>query len=100
MHSRSQARPRKMSLSMSYWILDVSDVYSTDCCILSTGETKDGYYQSLEKAELVRSGSDVTILCYSRMRYVVMQAVQQLENEGYDPEVDISSLELLKFHTL
>jgi pyruvate/2-oxoglutarate/acetoin dehydrogenase E1 component len=53
----------------------------------TTGETQDGYYQPLEKAEMVRSGGDVTILCYSRMRYVVMQAVAQLEKEGYDPEV-------------
>ena len=35
----------------------------------------------------MRAGRDVTILCYSRMRYVVMQAVQQLEKMGYDPEV-------------
>ena len=35
----------------------------------------------------MRPGRDVTILCYSRMRYVVMQAVQQLEKMGYDPEV-------------
>ncbi len=35
----------------------------------------------------MRAGKDVTILCYSRMRYVVMQAVQQLEKQGYDPEV-------------
>jgi Transketolase, C-terminal domain len=53
----------------------------------SAGETQDGYYQPLEKAEMVRSGGDVTILCYSRMRYVVMQAVAQLEKDGYDPEV-------------
>lgn len=51
------------------------------------GETKEGYYQPLEKAELVREGGDVTILCYSRMRYVVMQAVQTLEKQGFDPEV-------------
>jgi len=55
--------------------------------VLGAGETEDDYYQPLEKAELVRSGADVTILCYSRMRYVVMQAVQQLEGMGYDPEV-------------
>jgi pyruvate/2-oxoglutarate/acetoin dehydrogenase E1 component len=55
--------------------------------VFIAGETKDDYYQPLEKAELVRSGADVTILCYSRMRYVVMQAVQQLEGMGYDPEV-------------
>jgi len=52
-----------------------------------TGETQEGYYQPLEKAELVREGGDVTILCYSRMRYVVMQAVQSLEKQGFDPEV-------------
>lgn len=34
----------------------------------------------------MREGRDVTILCYSRMRYVVMQAVQQLEKQGFDPE--------------
>ena len=52
----------------------------------NAGETKDGYCQPLEKAEIVREGRDVTILCYSRMRYVVMQAVQQLEKQGFDPE--------------
>ena len=46
----------------------------------------DGYCQPLERAEVVREGRDVTILCYSRMRYVVMQAVQQLEKQGFDPE--------------
>lgn len=51
------------------------------------GETLDDYYQPLEKAETVRTGKDVSIMCYSRMRYVVMQAVQQLESQGYDPEV-------------
>ena len=35
----------------------------------------------------MRAGRDVTILCYSRMRYVVMQAVAELEKAGYDPEV-------------
>jgi pyruvate dehydrogenase E1 component beta subunit len=44
-------------------------------------------YQCLEKAELVRSGTDCTIFTYSRMRYVVMQAVQELEKKGYNPEV-------------
>jgi hypothetical protein len=52
------------------------------------GEVHSGdYCQSLERAELVREGTDVTIFCYSRMRYVVMQAVAQLEKEGYNPEV-------------
>ena len=63
---------------MQFW-----DLYP----IVHAGETQDAYYQPLEKAEVVRQGRDVTILCYSRMRYVVMQAVQQLEKQGYDPEV-------------
>ena len=45
--------------------------------------------QCLERAEVVREGTDVSIFCYSRMRYVVMQAVAQLEKEGYNPEVMI-----------
>ena len=45
------------------------------------------YCQSLERAELVREGTDVSIFCYSRMRYVVMQAVAELEKQGYNPEV-------------
>ena len=58
------------------------------------GETHpDDYCQPLEKAEIVRVGGDITILCYSRMRYVVMQAVAELEKQGYDPEVvDLISL--------
>lgn len=43
--------------------------------------------QCLEKAELVRPGTDVSIFTYSRMRYVVMQAVAELEKKGYNPEV-------------
>ena len=43
-------------------------------CKMRAGETHEGdYCQSLERAELVRTGGDVTIFCYSRMRYVVMQ---------------------------
>jgi len=49
--------------------------------------------QALERAELVRAGTDITIITYSRMRYVVMQAVAELEAAGYDPEVlDLISL--------
>lgn len=55
--------------------------------MVPSGDTQEGHCQSLERAEIARPGSDVTILCYSRMRYVVMQACQQLEKEGYNPEV-------------
>ncbi|MGG6297204.1 alpha-ketoacid dehydrogenase subunit beta [Leptolyngbya sp. AN02str] len=59
------------------------------------------YWLSLDKAELVREGSDVTILTYSRMRHHVMQAVKTLEKEGYDPEViDLISLKPLDFETI
>lgn len=46
-------------------------------------------YQSLERAEIVRSGTDCVIFTYSRMRYVVMQAVAELEKKGYNPEVGV-----------
>ncbi len=36
---------------------------------------------------MVREGADVSIFTYSRMRYVVMQAVAELEKLGYNPEV-------------
>nr|YP_009399935.1 pyruvate dehydrogenase E1 component beta subunit [Tolypiocladia glomerulata]ARW69754.1 pyruvate dehydrogenase E1 component beta subunit [Tolypiocladia glomerulata] len=53
----------------------------------------DDYVTPLDKAELVRSGSQITIVTYSRMRYHVMQAVDILEKDGYDPEViDLISL--------
>lgn len=60
-----------------------------------------GYCQSLERAELVREGKDVTIITYSRMRYVVEQAVRTLEADGYDPEVvDLISLKPFDMETI
>lgn len=57
--------------------------------------------QSLEKAELVREGRDISIFCYSRMRYVVQQAVQTLVEQGYDPEVvDLISLKPFDLETI
>jgi pyruvate dehydrogenase E1 component beta subunit len=59
------------------------------------------YVLPLDKAEMVRSGKDVTILTYSRMRHHVMTAVKQLVQEGYDPEViDLISLKPLDFETI
>jgi pyruvate dehydrogenase E1 component beta subunit len=47
----------------------------------------------LDKAEIVRPGKDVTILTYSRMRHHCLQALKQLEKDGYDPEIiDLISL--------
>jgi pyruvate/2-oxoglutarate/acetoin dehydrogenase E1 component len=39
--------------------------------------------------QMVREGTDVSIFTYSRMRYVVMQAVAELEKKGYNPEVGL-----------
>jgi pyruvate dehydrogenase E1 component beta subunit len=59
------------------------------------------YLVSLDKAEIVRRGEDVTILTYSRMRHHVMQAVKPLEKEGLDPEViDLISLKPLDIETI
>jgi len=59
------------------------------------------YLLPLDKAEVVRTGKDVTILTYSRMRHHVMQAVKTLEKEGFDPEViDLISLKPLDMETI
>ncbi len=59
------------------------------------------YLVPLDKAEIVRRGKDVTILTYSRMRHHVMQAVPQMEKEGFDPEViDLISLKPLDLETI
>nr|YP_009397454.1 pyruvate dehydrogenase E1 component beta subunit [Dasyclonium flaccidum]ARW66640.1 pyruvate dehydrogenase E1 component beta subunit [Dasyclonium flaccidum] len=51
------------------------------------------YFVPLDKAELVREGNDITIITYSRMRHHVMQAVETLIEDGYNPEViDLISL--------
>mmetsp|Transcript_7391 Transcript_7391/g.14226 ORF Transcript_7391/g.14226 Transcript_7391/m.14226 type:complete len:426 (+) Transcript_7391:65-1342(+) len=57
--------------------------------------------QSLEHAEMVREGTDVTILTYGRMRYTVMEAVKTLEAKGYNPEViDLISLKPFDLHAI
>ncbi|MGF1496480.1 MAG: alpha-ketoacid dehydrogenase subunit beta [Elainellaceae cyanobacterium] len=59
------------------------------------------YVLPLDKAEIVRSGSDVTILTYSRMRHHCTQAAKTLEREGFDPEIiDLISLKPLDFETI
>ncbi|MGQ9865044.1 MAG: pyruvate dehydrogenase complex E1 component subunit beta [Pseudanabaenaceae cyanobacterium] len=59
------------------------------------------YLLPLDKAEMVRSGKDVTIVTYSRMRYHVLKAVETLTKEGIDPEViDLISLKPLDMETI
>lgn len=59
------------------------------------------YTLPLDKAEIVREGKDVTILTYSRMRHHCLQALKQLEKEGFDPEIiDLISLKPLDMETI
>lgn len=59
------------------------------------------YIVPLDKAEIVRSGKDVTILTYSRMRHHCLQALKKLEPEGYDPEIiDLISLKPFDLETI
>ncbi|WGT67322.1 alpha-ketoacid dehydrogenase subunit beta [cyanobacterium endosymbiont of Epithemia clementina EcSB] len=59
------------------------------------------YIVPLDKAEIVRSGKDVTVLTYSRMRHHCLQALKKLEPEGYDPEIiDLISLKPFDLETI
>nr|YP_009294217.1 pyruvate dehydrogenase E1 component beta subunit [Palmaria palmata]AOM67657.1 pyruvate dehydrogenase E1 component beta subunit [Palmaria palmata] len=59
------------------------------------------YVLPLDKAEVVKRGLDLTIITYSRMRHHVMQAVDILVQEGYNPEViDLISLKPLDIKTI
>jgi pyruvate dehydrogenase E1 component beta subunit len=59
------------------------------------------YTLPLNKAEMVRQGKDVTILTYSRMRHHCLQALKQIEKDGYDPEIiDLISLKPLDMQTI
>ena len=59
------------------------------------------YILPLDKAEIVMSGQDITILTYSRMRHHVSEAVTTLVKQGYDPEIiDLISLKPLDLSTI
>lgn len=61
----------------------------------------DEYIVPLDKAEMVREGKDVTILTYSRMRHHCLQALKQIEQDGYDPEIiDLISLKPFDLQTI
>nr|YP_010337676.1 pyruvate dehydrogenase E1 component beta subunit [Sahlingia subintegra]UNJ17261.1 pyruvate dehydrogenase E1 component beta subunit [Sahlingia subintegra] len=62
---------------------------------------QEEYYLPLDKAEIVRQGNDVTILTYSRMRHHVVQAVNTVTKDGYDPEIiDLISLKPFDMTTI
>jgi pyruvate dehydrogenase E1 component beta subunit len=59
------------------------------------------YICALDKAEIVQSGSDVTILTYSRMRHHCLKAVEQLNNDGVSVElIDLISLKPFDMATI
>ena len=59
------------------------------------------YIVALDKAEIVRPGKDITILTYSRMRHHCLQALKQIEKDGYDPEIiDLISLKPFDMETI
>lgn len=62
---------------------------------------EEEYFVSLNKAELVKNGKDITIVTYSRMRHYVMDAVNTLLNDGIDIEViDLISLKPIDIDTI
>ncbi|CAG9464504.1 unnamed protein product [Pedinophyceae sp. YPF-701] len=65
------------------------------------GETQDGHYQPLEKAEIAREGTDVVIFTYSRMRYTALQAAEKLQEAGIScMVVDLISLKPFDMQTI
>ena len=62
---------------------------------------EEDYTLPLDKAEIVRTGKDVTILTYSRMRHHCTQAAKTLQGKGYDPEIiDLISLKPFDMETI
>jgi pyruvate dehydrogenase E1 component beta subunit len=61
----------------------------------------DGYTVPIGLAEVKREGTDVTVVSYSRMTVIAMQAAQNLEKEGISVEVvDLRSLRPLDRPTI
>ncbi|KAL8453419.1 hypothetical protein Emed_000857 [Eimeria media] len=73
--------------------------------VLTYGITEDipllPYTQPLDKAEIALEGSDITILCYSKLRHVALEAAQFLKQLNIHPEVvDLISLKPLDIKTI
>ncbi len=68
----------------------------------SKGEVpEEEYLIPLGKADIKRSGSDVTIIAYSRQTLFAMQAAEELEKQGISAEVlDLRSLVPLDWETI
>jgi len=66
------------------------------------GDVPDGeHLVEMGKAQIVRPGTDVTLVAYSRMTHVALEAAAELEKEGVSAEVvDLRSLRPLDEDTL
>ncbi|GAB2020986.1 alpha-ketoacid dehydrogenase subunit beta [Pseudolactococcus yaeyamensis] len=66
------------------------------------GEVAEGYYTTpLDKAKVVREGSDVTIITYGGMVPVSLKAAETLAKEGIDTEViDLRTVSPLDIETI
>ena len=68
---------------------------------LSEDIPEGDYTCALDKAEIVREGSDVTVLTYSRMRHHCLKAVEQLAKDGIAVElIDLISLKPFDMATI
>ncbi|MBM5827817.1 MAG: alpha-ketoacid dehydrogenase subunit beta [Cyanobacteria bacterium M_surface_7_m2_040] len=68
---------------------------------LSEDIPEGDYICALDKAEIVRKGTDVTVLTYSRMRHHCLKAVDQLQQEGVSVElIDLISLKPFDMATI
>ena len=67
-----------------------------------TEELPDGEYVcSLDQADIVREGKDLTVLTYSRMRHHCLKAIDQLDKKGIDVElIDLISLKPFDIETI
>ncbi|WP_320664528.1 pyruvate dehydrogenase complex E1 component subunit beta [Prochlorococcus sp. MIT 1223] len=62
---------------------------------------KGDYTCALDQADLVKEGSDLTIITYSRMRHHCLKAVEILEKESIDVElIDLISLKPFDMDTI
>jgi acetoin:2,6-dichlorophenolindophenol oxidoreductase subunit beta len=59
---------------------------------------EEPYLIPLGKADVKRAGTDITLITYSRMTYVCLEAAQKLEEKGIQAEViDLRTLKPLDF---
>ena len=67
-----------------------------------TEELPEGdYVCALDQADLVKQGSDITILTYSRMRHHCLKAIELLDDKGIDVElIDLISLKPFDMNTI